>query len=213
LVAWFGIGVILAGVVTIDAPYAPRLIVAVPAVYLMGGVFLQNIYELFMRFWPASSLSSHGGWHSQQIRLAAAGAMAAATLYLNFNAYFVVYKEQRPHLAQVSIAQEMAEAAEGYRSYLLGAPNLYVRHGTIRLIAIEAEKYDLEKPEQLTAILVDHPKSKGALFIALPHRIDDLEQIAGQFPNGTKTEHQDARGKLLYLTYQLSAEDVAKQGN
>src|SRR5690606_28279172 len=112
--------------------------------------------------------------------------LAAITLYLNFNAYFVRYKEAQPYLAQVYIAQEIAGAEKEYTSYLLGAPNIYVRHGTIKFMAATAEKYDLEEPEELMTLLAQQPNDKGALLIALPQHVTELEQIEAQFPNGTK---------------------------
>jgi hypothetical protein len=137
--------------------------------------------------------------------------LAAITLYLNFNTYFVEYRQQQSSVMPIEIARDIADAGKEYRSYLLGAPNLYVNYGTIRFVAVEAEKYDLEKPEQLMARLAESPDGKGALLIALPHRITELEQIEEQFPNGTKEEHQDMRGNLLYVTYQIPAEEVTKQ--
>jgi 4-amino-4-deoxy-L-arabinose transferase-like glycosyltransferase len=202
LVAWLSLGVFFAGVVTIDSPNGPRLIVAVPAVYLIGGVFIQNMHHLFAKVWPASS---------RWVGTLPVGTIAAITLYLNFNTYFVVYKQLQPNLERVYIAQEIADTAKEYRSYLLGAPNLYVNHGTIRFIAVAAEKYDLEKPDQLMALLAEQPTDKGALLIALPHHVTDLEQIEKQFPNGTKNARKDARGNLLYVTYQIPAVEVTKQ--
>ena len=199
LVTWFGVGVFLAGVITNDAPNGPRLIVVVPAVYLIGGVFVQNAHQFGAKFWPA---------RSRRVGVLALSLIAAGTLYLNFTTYFVHYKQQRPNLAQVYIAQEMADNATDYRSYLLGAPNLYVNYGTIRFMAVAAEKYDLAEPDEFTEILAQQSTDKGALLIALPQHVSDLEEIEKRFPHGTRSTRQDPHGTLFYVTYQIPAREL-----
>jgi 4-amino-4-deoxy-L-arabinose transferase-like glycosyltransferase len=202
IVTWLGLGVFLAGVLTNNAPNGPRLITAVPAVYLIGGVFIQNLANLVNKFWPT---------YRRAVGLTALAPLAAVTLYLNFNTYFVNYKERQPNLHQVYIAQEIATAGEEYTSYLLGAPNIYVWHGTIKFMAATAEKFDLEEPAQFIPLLAQQSNDRGALLIALPQHVTELEQIEAQFPNGTKAMRQDTHGKLLYVTYEIPATEIVKQ--
>lgn len=208
LLAWLGFGVLLAGVVTLDAPNGPRLIVAVPAMYLVCGVFLQKVVDLVARLWPQSG---------RRIGLGAVGAVAAVTLLLNFYTYFVDYDQRQPNTWMVYLAEDIAADSQGYRTYLLGAPNLFVNYGTIRFLAFAAEKYDLPAPDQLAPLLAQAGTGlgtgteKGALVIALPNHLADLQQIQQQFPNGTLTARQDAHGNVLYTTYRIPAAEVAKQ--
>ena len=111
----------------------------------------------------------------------------------------------------VQLAEEIAAASPDYRAYLLGAPNLFVNYGTIRFLAFATEKYDLAAPDQLAPMLAQAGGSKGALVLALPNHLADLQQIQQQFPNGTLAEHKDAQGTVLYATYRIPAVEVAKQ--
>jgi hypothetical protein len=202
LLLWLGVGVLLAGVVTLDAPNGPRLIVAVPTMYLICGVFMQKAVDLAARLWPQYGLRTG---------LGAVGAVAAVTLLLNYNIYFVDYQQRQPNTGVVSLAEEIAAAAPDYRAYLLGAPNLFVNYGTIRFLAFATEKYDLEAPDQLAPLVSQAGSSKGALVLALPNHLADLQQIQQQFPSGTLSEHKDAQGAVLYTTYRIPAAELAQQ--
>lgn len=202
LLAWLGFGVLLAGVVTLDAPNGPRLIVAVPAVYLICGVFMQMAVDLLVRLWPENG---------RRAGLGAIGAVAVVTLLLNYNTYFVDYRQRQPNTLAVRLAEEIAAASPDYRAYLLGAPNLFVNYGTIRFLAFAAEKYDLADPGQLASLLAQPGDPKGALVLALPNHLADLQQIRQQFPNGTLEERHDALGNVLYATYRISEGDVARE--
>ena len=202
LLFWLGLGVLLAGVVTNDAPNGPRLIVAVPAMYVVCGVFMQKAVDLVARLWPR---------YGRRTGLGAVGAVAAVTLLLNYNIYFVDYQQRQPNTAVVNLAEDIAAAGPDYRAYLIGAPNLFVNYGTIRFLAYGVEKYDLESPSQLAPLLAQAGSNKGALVLALPNHIADLQQIQQQFHNGTMDEQKNAQGAVLYATYRIPAIEVAKQ--
>lgn len=201
LLAWLSLGVLLAGVVTLDAPNGPRLIVAVPAMYLICGVFMQKAIDLVARLWPQNG---------RRAGLGAVGAVAAVTLLLNYNTYFVDYQQRQPNTFIVRLAEEIAAASPDYRAYLLGAPNLFVNYGTIRFLAFAAEKYDLAAPDQLVPMLAEAGGGTGALILALPNHLADLQQIQEQFPNGTLAERKDAgQPPLCHLSHPRSRGDKA----
>ena len=202
LLLWLGFGVLLAGVVTLDAPNGPRLIVAVPAMYLICGVFMQKAVDLAARLWPQ---------YGRRTGLGAVGAVAVVTLLLNYNIYFVDYQQRQPNTWIVNLAEEIAAAGPDYRAYLLGTPNLFVNYGTIRFLAFATQKYDLEGPDKLAPLLSQVDGSKGALVLALSNHLADLQQIQQQFPNGTLSEHKDAQGTVLYATYRIPAAELTQQ--
>ena len=202
LLAWLVLGVLLAGVVTLDAPNGPRLIVAVPAMYLICGVFMQWAVDLAARLWPQSG---------RRIGLGVVGAVAAVTLLLNYNTYFGFYQQRQPNTLTVRLAEDIAAASPAYDAYLLGAPNLFVNYGTIHFLAFAARKYDLAAPDQLAPMLAQAGDGAGALILALPNHLADLQQIQQQFPNGALAERKDAQGSVLYTTYRIPAEEITKQ--
>ena len=101
----------------------------------------------------------------------------------------------------------METHAATHRALLIGEPNLYVEYGTLRFLADHAERANLftvdDFPAQRAAA---GAAGKGALVIALPHRISDLDAIAAAYPGGTRTEHYDNLDRLTYISYVLPAE-------
>lgn len=203
LLVWLGLGILLAGVLTNDSPNGPRLIVVVVAVYLIGGIFLQNIYNRLVRFWP-------DGYRAWALLLCCP--IAAITLNLNYNTYFVDYAQRMPNLGNVTMAHEMADEKQNYVAYLVGAPNVYTVYGVFRFVAYQAEIHDLLDMNQLATITrpVDNLAGgyKGLAFFVVPQRAADLAQIAARFPEGTAMDRFDRLGRRLYTVYRLPATDA-----
>jgi 4-amino-4-deoxy-L-arabinose transferase-like glycosyltransferase len=195
LFVWFGLGLLLAGILTNDPPNAPRLIVAAPAVFLFGGVFCQRMIDLLRQGMPRP--------HSVAVSLAGI-AIAAITLVLNYNAYFVNYSRLAPAQTVITLADEMSARAEDAPSFLLGAPNLYVAYATLRFAARNAERYDAESVEQIVEAYTKAQDGKGLLAIALPHRIAELNTLRSQLPSGEWAERYDSVGRLMYASYYLA---------
>lgn len=200
LLVWFTVGIFLAGVLTIDAPNGPRLIVIAPAVYCLGGLAAHHLVQRFGRLWPS---------YQRPLGLLLGGAVAAVTLYLNFNTYFVNYSGILPGVWQISIAHEIADSAATHRAYLLGTPNYFVEHGTVRFVARAAEKFNVAQHEEFRVTVLNQPLDRGALVIALPQHRAELDLIAGLFPQGEHELHYDPRGNLMYYTYRISVQQVA----
>ncbi len=203
LLVWLGLGLLLAGIVTTDAPNGPRLIVVVVVVYLIAGIFLQHLYNRLARSWPGGSAY----W-----ALLLCCPIAAITLYLNYNTYFVEYARLMPNLGNVTMAHEMADEKQNYVSYLLGAPAVYAVHGVIRFVARQAEVHDLENINQLSTVALPAKNldgsDKGVLFFVVPQREADLALLAARFPNGSKADRFDALGRRLYTVYRVPATDA-----
>lgn len=201
LLSWLALGIFLAGVLTIDAPNGPRLIVIVPAVYCLGGLAVHHLVQRFGQVWPAAQRFVGG---------VAVVALAVTTFYWNYNTYFIAYAGILPNLWQVTIAREIADNAATARTYLLGAPNYFVEHGTVRFVARSAEAFNVAQPEEFRASVLQQPLDKGALVIALPHHLAELEQIETLFPQGERELQYDPHGNLLFYTYRISAQQLAR---
>jgi 4-amino-4-deoxy-L-arabinose transferase-like glycosyltransferase len=189
LLIWFGLGVILAGVLTADAPFAPRLILVVPSVYLLGGLFVHHAAKLLR---PVLRL--------ERVGVAILGIAAALTLGVNANYYFVKYAREAPDVGPIMVAREIALKPDQYHIYLMGAPVLFAGHGVIRFVARDAQVQDLDDPNDLPP---PNPDGKGTLVIALAHRVNDLQVIAAHLPGGVMTSHSDPMGRLVYMAYRV----------
>ncbi len=200
LLVWFALGVFLAGVVTIDAPNGPRLIVIAPAVYCLAGLTVHTLVQRCCQVWSMS----------RRIAEVTVGVtIAIVTLCLNYHTYFVQYRSILPNVWQVSLAREIADGAATHRAYLLGTPHYFVEHGTVRFIARAAEKFNVAQHEEFQATVLQQPPNKGALVIALPHQRTELDHIERLFPHGRGHVQYDPQGNVMYFTYRISAQQLA----
>jgi len=194
LLVWFGMVVILGGVLTTDAPNAPRLLMAVPAVFAFGGLFVARIRALASRTLKI---------RFDLLLVPLLVVLGALVLRVNYQTYFVEYAARAPGTVFINMAREMRENGAGYEMYLLGAPHLYTNHGVLRFMARDAEKVDcLELDDCFSLPLGD----KGVIFFIVPQRLEELEIIRARYPQGEYGEAYDNYGRLLYVTYRLPAE-------
>ncbi|MCS7220257.1 MAG: glycosyltransferase family 39 protein [Anaerolineae bacterium] len=191
LLSWFGVGILFAGILTIDSPNAPRLIVIAPSVYLLGGVFVHRARQLLTDI--------------TRVRLDEVGALIlgigmALTLLTNVYLYFVDYARKAPNLAPIMVAREISVEPERYQAYLIGSPILFAEHGVIRFVARRAHVRNLDDPNALSP--PDFQK-QGLLVIALAHRADELQAVEARFPGGVITSYSDPLGRLIYVAYRV----------
>ena len=186
VLVWFGLGVFIGGVLTIDSPSAPRLLIVIPAVVLLVGIILQR---------GAKLASAYPRWLKALILLAVLAAVAA----LNIKIYFGDFQQDLPpgNLAADSIAREIRAASESHDVYLLGEPILYAKYGTIQFLAGD-EVRDLTNPEEVPV----RPGQK-LLFIVLPNHSEALADIRQRWPGGQSFTHVNAYDVPLYTTYRV----------
>ena len=194
---YLALGIVLAGVLTNDTPNAPRLIVIVPALFLACGVAVQKSFELLQQLWP------------RQQRWLAAGfgmLLVATTFPSNYDAYFNRFWGMQRQALMTVAAQQMQQAAPKYRTYFLGAPQLFVENGVIRFIAEGAEKVNVLDDAELGQDIhaAGEPgQAQGALFVVLPHRFAAWEALRAELPPGEEKAFYDTRGELLLKTYRV----------
>jgi len=201
---WWGVGLLLAGVVTNDAPNGPRLVVITTTVYIIGGIFLQRAFNFVQGVWPVGSRwgALYGGL-----------LLAAITLQLNFTTYFTTYARYTPNTLAISMAHDIRDWGTEYQVYLFGAPHLYADYSTLRFIAAGTERYNADLAEQLPAPADLQAEGQGLLAIFLPHRLADLEQVMIRFPGGIREERTNLLGNLLYVTYRIPNPSAAANHN
>jgi 4-amino-4-deoxy-L-arabinose transferase-like glycosyltransferase len=202
LVGWLGLGTLLAGVLTNDAPNGPRLLLVLPAAYLMAGLTVQRLFD-FMARYGLVTLRKGVAW---------VGAGVAISLSVfHFRAYFTTYAHFAAQSVPINIAHDMAAAGGDYRTYLFGAPNLFADYGVMRFVARDADRNDASELADLPLPFSGADDSKGLLIIALSHRFDALEQIERHYPNGERQVHFNSDGDPTYATYRLEPGATARQ--
>lgn len=215
LLVWVGTGVVLGGILTNDSPYGPRLIMMVPAVYLIAAVPLQRLYNVLHQLWSAAAHVVVGG----VLILAGLG-----TLQANYTTYFDTYTRFTPNMLAISMAHTIDRDSDEYRFYIYGEPHFYANYSVLRFITPESERYNASTVEEVVTAIqgeaaddLDGTKSKdtekkGIVIIALLHRVQEFDTLATLFPGGIREEHTNAAGQLLYLSYRLSPTQVAALG-
>ena len=191
LLVWFWMVVILGGVLTTDAPNAPRLLMAVPAVFAFGGLFVERLFSLCGRLFGPTS----------QILLASLLLLLGVLVFkVNYDRYFVEYAQKAPGMIFLTMARDMRRESKEHGIYLLGAPYLYSSHGVLRFIARDAEKVDCLELDDGFSL---PPGDKGVIFFIVPQRLEELEVIRARYPQGEYGEAYDNYGRLLYVTYRV----------
>lgn len=192
---WLGLGVLLGGVATNDAPNAPRLIVAVPAVFVVAGAAVQKLVDVVGVVWPRGLRWAAG---------MAVVALFAVTWQANYTIYFERYAQMQPYAGWSVMSRMMVEHAATHRSVMMGDPILFVEHGTIRFIAADATRANLfsvdEFPQQVALAAED---GQGVLLIALTHHLNELAAIKQQYPGGESGDYYDALDRLVFAYYRL----------
>jgi hypothetical protein len=193
--AWFGAGA-GAGMLTIDAPWWPRLAALLPAVALLIGVLLAESGRLLER-----SLIRYR-------RLVAAGiavvllCIAIGNLRLVFVDYPAAALQAAPMQATL-LGRFLAHAPGAGRTVLLSDGSLDITYETIRFLAPHAAGCTLMPGAPLSQC----PLARNSrLFVLLPGRVGDLAWLQHQRPGGRVVlVGTFAYGSARILTYELPA--------
>ncbi len=197
IIAWFGLGILFAGVFTNDSPNGPRLLTVTPAVYLVAGIFVQRLMDEFTHFLrkiPEVHLSAV--WLSAPLLIS----LMIAGLSVNVYDYFNVYTKSELNILPISLAREIAVDATTDHVFLLGENDIYVGHGTIRFIAGDGKAVDLHHTDDFPAPVAD---GKGNTVLATFAHLEELKLIQLRYPNGVWSELTDSLDRLIFFKYRI----------
>jgi hypothetical protein len=204
LLLWFWATMIVGGMLTLPAPFIPRLAGMLPVLCIFAAVAIEGILSVFL-----------DAWGRRKATRAMLGSLVAITLvvsaYLNYDTYFNKYLPTIQGWAMrepaTAIARYMDSLGDDYEVYLLGVPKLYVRHGTIRFIAREAYAVDVFDPAQY--IPLRSGGGKNAAFILLPSHLHHLSQLQEYYPKGVLRNFTRDSGELWFTAFEVSEADIA----
>ncbi len=188
VLSWLGLGLLFGGILTNDAPNAPRLLIVIPVVFLLGGILLQQAGRL-LSLYP------------QTFKLLALGLILALTGFFNLKIYFDDFASNLPpnNFTSDSIAREIITAEPTDNVFLMGLPHLSVKYGTIHFLAGD-NAVDLADPADIPAL-----NGQGLLVIALPDQVDNLEAIEQRIPGGRLQSRVNQRNDPMYSIYHVPA--------
>ena len=197
MVAWWWGGMILGGLLTESPPSSQRLItLAVPVSFFIA----YAMWELV-------------GLAGQRFKSLPAGAVITIGVLLfasvSFSTYFVDYTPQQFYGGRnaemaTEIAPRLNELKDENRFYFIGAPWMYWGFATLPYLVPGAEARDILEPltEPIPENLV--AQDKGALFIVIPPRIDELELLVRRFPQGVREEvYSSSDGRHMVTLFKV----------
>ncbi|MEZ4680030.1 MAG: glycosyltransferase family 39 protein [Caldilineaceae bacterium] len=188
---WSCLGVFLAGVLTIDSPYGPRLLIAMPAIFLLAGMVVQLgvgwVHDHWSRWRSASWLF--------------VSTIAVVTLAINYQYYFVRYAQFGPVQVPELAARALLAEPEPVRAYFLTAPQFYQYHGNIRFLAHHISRYDIAEVAEFARVKEEDETAAHLIFIAIPDRRAELVDYEKRFPGGVEEEIVDHYDQVRLITY------------
>ena len=194
MVAWWWSGMILGGMMTESPPSTARLVtLSVPAVFFIV-LAISLIAGLFRR-----------AFDGLPVRLAYVAALcvfSGSSLYL----YFLDFTPKRLYggkHAQLAthIAPTLQKHTPDHSVHFVGAPWMHSGFPTLCYLVPGADIRDVERPltYPLPTDLVT--SDRGAAFVVLPEREEEVSAIGKSFPNGQRTLHYSPSGAELGVLY------------
>ncbi len=197
LLLWFWSVIVTGGMLTESPPSSQRLVMAIPAVAVLVAVGLEQAVGLGRRI-----LALDRRWEQGLLGLLVL-VLAAGSIHF----YFADYTPQRRYGGEngetaTMMGRYLADLEGDYTAYLLGAPRLYWRFGTMMFLAPDVPGQDVVEPLTVPPDFVD--PSRGAVFLLLPERASELAWIEQAYPAGKASEFHDSRGDLRFLAYEVA---------
>jgi hypothetical protein len=208
ILLWVAFAITLGWILTENPPSSMRMVVIAPAIALLVGIGLDRL--LILAHW---AFGMHRvDWN--RVGLAVLVAIAVLNVYY----YFIVYTPTRiygnPSAETATvIARYLADRVQATTRlgddgtaepfvYFYGPPFLYYDFGAIPFIARGVPGVNAppehEDPDFRT------PVSGPTFFIVLRERLDELDEIQEQHPNGDLYEfYSEADGRLMFTSYEV----------
>lgn len=201
---WFWATLIAGGILTLPAPFIPRLSGVLPVVVIFAAVAMDRMWDVFAQTW--------GDGRAARATLCGLVAVMLSTVaLLNYDIYFNRYLPTVQGWAMrepaTAVARYVKSLGNDYQFYLLGEPKLYARHGTIRFIARDLKGVDVLDPSRY--IPLQDSGGRSAAYILLPSHLHHLDSILQCYPQGVVRHFTRESGELWFTTVEISKDDIA----
>ncbi|HEU5368466.1 MAG TPA: glycosyltransferase family 39 protein, partial [Ktedonobacterales bacterium] len=214
LVIWVVSTVTLGGVLTIDMPWWPRLLVMVPALCLLAALALEQILWVVVRAWQSLEWSLAPAASGIRWRPAALGALLALAVVAysggqSIQHYFTDYGQEVngvPWRAlYTDIARYAAQLPVGTQVVLFSDDSIIWDYEPIRFLDRQVSGQRAGDAATLRALLAD--LSGPTVVIVTLSRATDFQALLktpGALPAGSYRPQQGPDGQVAFYTYTLS---------
>ncbi|MEA3338669.1 MAG: glycosyltransferase family 39 protein [Chloroflexota bacterium] len=194
LLAWFWAALILGWVLTENPPSSMRMTGIAPALSILVALGLNWLARITHYVLRITHYVSRFTFYASLVLIA----------ILNLHYYFAVYTPTRVYgnpTAEIAteLGRYLALQEDDYVVYFHAPPRMYWGFGALRFIAHTAEGMNVAEDA-----LPEPAPARGARFVFLPHRLDELVTVRARYPGGMEQSvHSDADGRLLYVLYEV----------
>ena len=198
LLLWMVVTLLVGGALTTDPPFAPRLVVVIPAACILVALGAWKVLKF---------LGILGGYPEVLTATLAAvivGVMMLGDVRFYFGEYArkAYFTDTNTEIATLA-GQYLAELGSDYTVYFFGPPRMYVDFASIVYIAGRKVGVDVMEP------LPPHQRpqmvqgDRHLVFIFLPERLSELETVREFFPDGEEIHFDGRFGNDLFTLYRL----------
>jgi len=206
LLVWVGLTILFGGWLLKSPPHYQRYLIAAPAVCLLIGRAAVVALRRVARLWDWRPL----------VRRRLAMLLAVTLLAINAGYYFGVYApagafafDRNTEIADRA-ARLMVELGPDYRTYFFCTSMRLGSFNSVRFLAPDADWMDVEESPPADWSFVQ--EGRGAHFILLPARSDELPLLQEQFPGGEERRVDGRDGQILFTVYQVPPGQTTGEG-
>jgi hypothetical protein len=168
---WIG-AVLLGGVLTLDPPNWPRTTAALPALALVLGILLAEV-------WRAGRVFIRSRWVALPVMIGLLGWMAFANLDLVYHSF--PDATRKTSMTATYVGKFLQHAPDAAHGVLLSDGSMYITYEAVQFLAPHASGCTLMPGQALKTC----PLSRTSrLFIVFPGRIKDLPSLERRRPGG-----------------------------
>jgi hypothetical protein len=197
MVAWWWCGMILGGMLTESPPSSQRLItLAIPVCFFIG-----------LALWELVQLAAKAVQGLPVNALLILGVIVFAIDSLTI--YFVDHVPQRLYGGNhaelaTEIAPQLLELSPDHRIFFIGPPWMYWGFATLPYLVPRADAIDISDSFANTATWEAVDLNKGAVFVFIPERMDELALVQQTQPNGEHFNYfSPVNNRLIATLYVL----------
>jgi SAM-dependent methyltransferase len=211
LLIWVAATMTLAGAMLIEVPSSHRLLIATPALSLLGAIGLVELGNLALRLLPERRNPE------TRFRLAAIQPfllMVLIAAWFSVSDLLFYYRDYEDKSAFADRNTEIAHRVSQYlnnldgdwTAYFYGPPSMYIGFPTIPFLTRDFQPgqnlFDVLAPgSELTQAF-----SENQVHLLLPERADELAAVQARYPDGDLVEFSGSYANPLFLAYEVHHE-------